>query len=423
MGKNAIVALSLIVAINIASTAFAAPNPFADVPAKHWAYDAVSELSKAGIIDGYGDKTFRGEKTMTRYEMAQLVANAMTKADKADAQVQATINKLAMEFAAELNKLDARVDKLEKKAGKIVFDGETLFEYAKLDSDAHSGSKAFEWRQRLHMNAKFNDQIDYFARIQAGNKMGETGAGNNAMAFTRAGINIRDLVGKDSVLTVGRQPLAIGRGFAFADTDNNDGVLLKNKLGKALVTSYYLSEATETDVKGINVDYTANDQFLFNVGAFQSEKNSVLDKTTEFNEVGFSYEVAKGLNLIGSYVESDATNDPKAFVVQIDYNWKSGMRKKMLYGWEKVVKPLVAHDQGISFSYFKVEPDSLPAYGEGKMKGFGLVGSDNFKGWTIGYQHMLEKNMLFYANYSDLQENVGAPKSDTKTVVGLELYY
>ena len=64
------------------ATAFAVPafaNPFSDVPADHWAYDAVSSLAQAGVIEGYEDGTFRGNKTMTRYEMAQIVAKAMTK--------------------------------------------------------------------------------------------------------------------------------------------------------------------------------------------------------------------------------------------------------------------------------------------------------------------------------------------------------
>jgi len=65
-----------------ASTVFA--GPFADVPARNWAYDAVNQLAKAGIVEGYGDQTFRGDKTITRYEMAIIVAKAMEHADKAD---------------------------------------------------------------------------------------------------------------------------------------------------------------------------------------------------------------------------------------------------------------------------------------------------------------------------------------------------
>jgi len=60
-----------------ASIAFAAANPFEDVPADHWAYDAIAQLAADGVIEGYGDGTYRGDQEITRYEMAQMVARAM----------------------------------------------------------------------------------------------------------------------------------------------------------------------------------------------------------------------------------------------------------------------------------------------------------------------------------------------------------
>ena len=66
-------------ALGVSATAFAA-NPFSDLPAGHWAYGAVAKLAAAGVVDGYPDGTFKGDKTMTRYEMAQIVAKALPKA-------------------------------------------------------------------------------------------------------------------------------------------------------------------------------------------------------------------------------------------------------------------------------------------------------------------------------------------------------
>ena len=86
-------------------SAFAAANPFADVPRDHWAYDAVAELADEGVIEGYGDGTYRGENEITRYEMAQMVAKAMAKEDQANAQQKALIDRLAAEFSAELSNL------------------------------------------------------------------------------------------------------------------------------------------------------------------------------------------------------------------------------------------------------------------------------------------------------------------------------
>lgn len=87
MKKTLTACLGLVFAVAVAMAA----NPFVDVPANHWAYKAVMDLSKAGIVDGMGDGTFKGDKTVTRYEMAQIVAKAMVNADKADAKAKATI--------------------------------------------------------------------------------------------------------------------------------------------------------------------------------------------------------------------------------------------------------------------------------------------------------------------------------------------
>ena len=92
-------------------TAFAATNPFEDVPADHWAYDAIAQLAADGVIEGYGDGTYRGDQEITRFEMAQMVARAMAKGGGN----KAIIDKLAAEFADELNQLGVRVAALEKK--------------------------------------------------------------------------------------------------------------------------------------------------------------------------------------------------------------------------------------------------------------------------------------------------------------------
>ena len=76
MKKSLVLAMAM--ALGVTASAYAA-NPFSDVPAGHWAYDSISKLAAAGVIEGYGDDTFRGDRLMTRYEMAQIVAKAMAK--------------------------------------------------------------------------------------------------------------------------------------------------------------------------------------------------------------------------------------------------------------------------------------------------------------------------------------------------------
>ena len=98
MKKSLVFAMAM--ALGVSATAFAA-NPFSDLPAGHWAYGAVAKLAAAGVVDGYPDGTFKGDKTMTRYEMAEIIYNALSKGAKAEA-------KLVEEFRPELQAMAAQ---------------------------------------------------------------------------------------------------------------------------------------------------------------------------------------------------------------------------------------------------------------------------------------------------------------------------
>lgn len=135
MKKTLVSALTTALVVGAASTTFAAANPFEDVPADHWAYDAVAQLAADGVIEGYGDGTYRGDQEITRYEMAQMVARAMAKGggDKA------LIDKLAAEFADELNSLGVRVAALEKKVDNVKWGGRIRYRYIHMN---HEGGAA-----------------------------------------------------------------------------------------------------------------------------------------------------------------------------------------------------------------------------------------------------------------------------------------
>ena len=135
MKKTMVSALTTALLVGAASTTFAASNPFADVPADHWAYDAVSQLAADGVIEGYGDSTFKGNRNITRYEMAQMVAKAMAKNTKgAD---KALVDKLAAEFAAELNNLGVRVANLERNADMVKWNGMVRYDFERSNYEHH----------------------------------------------------------------------------------------------------------------------------------------------------------------------------------------------------------------------------------------------------------------------------------------------
>ena len=149
-----------------ATTAFAAPNPFSDVTPNDWAYQAVSQLAAEGVVEGYPDGEFKGQQNITRYEMAQMVARAMVKQDQLNAEQQAQLNRLADEFANELNSLGVRVSNLENRVGNVKVTGDARVRWT---DDGIKDEDHFDMRARLQFNAKVADKTTATARITSGN--------------------------------------------------------------------------------------------------------------------------------------------------------------------------------------------------------------------------------------------------------------
>ena len=182
MKKTLVSALTTALVVGAASTTFAAAIPFSDVPADHWAYDAVSQLAADGVIEGYGDTTFRGNQNITRYEMAQMVAKAMAKSDVSAAD-KALIDKLAAEFSDELNNLGVRVANLERNADKVKWNGVLEYTYTSTRHDTQSAAtkskkNVDEYVFRLEPKAEVNKNWDVHARLDANGLM-DTDGGNS----------------------------------------------------------------------------------------------------------------------------------------------------------------------------------------------------------------------------------------------------
>ncbi len=153
MKKSLVLAMAM--ALGVTASAYAA-NPFSDVPAGHWAYDAVNKLAAEGVVDGYPDGTYGGDKLMTRYEMAQIVAKAMAKG--------ANVDKLAAEFADELDSLGVRVANLEKKADNVKVTGEIRYSYRDVDGDVNGNESVL--RSRLWVNGQINEDWSYTGMLE-----------------------------------------------------------------------------------------------------------------------------------------------------------------------------------------------------------------------------------------------------------------
>lgn len=155
-----------------AATAFnvSAANPFADVDTSSWAYQAVSQLSDQGVVDGYPDGTFKGDKNVSRYELAQIIARLMAKENTLNASQKATVDKLAGEYADELKSLGVRVTELEKKTGHINTITELRVQdvprYDNVFKDSKSKHDELSLRVRLNTIANVNDRTTVYSQLE-----------------------------------------------------------------------------------------------------------------------------------------------------------------------------------------------------------------------------------------------------------------
>ncbi|MBQ7704568.1 MAG: S-layer homology domain-containing protein [Selenomonadaceae bacterium] len=77
MEKKILLSLIAVVIFQTNSIVFAAVNPFVDVEPSHWAFEAVTMMANKGIIEGYGDGTYRGNRNITRYEASTVLAKIL----------------------------------------------------------------------------------------------------------------------------------------------------------------------------------------------------------------------------------------------------------------------------------------------------------------------------------------------------------
>ena len=227
------------------TSAFAA-NPFSDVTPQDWAYQAVAQLAAQGVVNGYPDGTFQGQHNITRFEMAQMVAKAMARQERTDAEQQAVINRLANEFSTELNNLGVRVSTLENKVGNFAFTGETRLRYQNSkNEDTNTYKSKFDYRARVQFDATVNDNTKAVVRLAGEKEFGA--AGNPETSIDHA--YVQHNFGKYATATAGRQDLVIGNGLVYDDYfEGAVGTVGKDKLNASVAYGYlqggsYINEA------------------------------------------------------------------------------------------------------------------------------------------------------------------------------------
>ena len=274
MKKSLVLAMTM--ALGVSATAFAA-NPFSDLPAGHWAYASVAKLAAAGVVDGYPDGTFKGDKTMTRYEMAQIVAKALAKgAIGAD-------DKLVGEFADELDNLGVRVAKLEKNADKVKVTGNIRFHYADYSGDTTTPATT-RIRSRLFFTGEINDDWHYVSMLQNQQDL-RSGDGDSGTAFQRGYLEGR--IGNTTKITAGRHNDKFAEGNVYSN--RVDGI--KIQTGKKLKLTAAYGKMASTDDNTFGVSTTSK---------------SIAGK---YWRVGLGGDLGKNFNAEANYVSADDVTD------------------------------------------------------------------------------------------------------------------
>ncbi len=402
MKKKLVASLAAAMVLGIAGTSFAASNPFVDVPAKHWSYDAVTKLASAGIVDGYGDGTFRGDKTISRYEMAQIVAKAMAKSDKATAEQKATIDKLSVEFAEELEGLNVRVTKLEKNSSTIKVTGEARLRYESYDNDDAANTNSLILRTRIHLNGQINDQWGYYGRLESLNNL--RGAKDDDIVKMQNVYVKGNLFG--TTTTIGRFDYVPNFGMIM------DGQLngVKVGFGNALQTEIYYGKQQNKDLWGGDkvtnpaqpnleviagtLKYATSKATTLNGGYYQFKNNDndnyfgTGENSRKVWEAGFRTQLAKDWALKASYGKSDEDENNAASFAQIDYK---GANKSKVGSY------------GAWVGYRDLEASAAPRPTmDGKWaENNGLNGG---KGYEVGFNYTPALNTVLRVKYVDMKK-------------------
>ena len=392
MKKSLVLAMAM--ALGVTASAYAA-NPFSDVPAGHWAYDAVNKLAAEGVVDGYPDGTYGGDKLMTRYEMAQIVAKAMAKG--------ANVDKLAAEFADELDSLGVRVANLEKKADNVKVTGEIRYSYRDVDGDVNSNESVL--RSRLWVNGQINEDWSYTGMFENNQDFGNE-TGDDKIDFARAYVEGRvgglDVVaGRYNEVTFSGNILDAN--LDMAKVSYGDKIKVSAAAGKAYDSVEVDEEADKLLDSDDRIYIGSIEAALGDIDAYVAyfKTNSDMDK--EIWNVGASYGFGD-FTLSAEYMRGDKEHYANA--------GKDGWWADLAWKGAEADQP---GSYGIHAGYYDQSPSAyiMPTTDAQYF-------DDGYKGWNVGVSYTFAKNIVGMVNYWDMESQT--TNKDAQTIFS-ELYF
>ena len=452
--KTALLALAFAA---LSATAFAADgaDSFSDVPKDHWSYEALDYLAKNGVIEGYTDGTFQGNRTMSRYEMAAITARAM-QASNLDIGARSVLEKLEKEYGSELATLRAQVEqntedirKNREAIERFKVHGfvRTQYDYDKnTDADTLDRS-ANRFYMDLRLDMKVNDiwtvkaQSETNRHYNNGHLRGENAMNENAQQtwsghdgnFQRIWVEAQQ---DGRWLNLGRA----WRGLGFQNVlfgNESDGFQFGIPIkGTNLTASGFWMASTGAGNKeslyGVGLWGAVGHNFDINVayarsslGKNESYTSGLIDHyeadpvthrvfpvyrdndRTNMRSYGYvisaATNVAKNVRVIGDYVQTDADEQNKSVALRLNY---------------KGTKLDDVGSFGVYARYVR--------YGaNGWLAGDDEWGStwNGTKGWIVGFKYVPWKNVEWETLFSRQKRDYGTSAEYNRSLLRTQLDY
>jgi len=315
--KKLVLTLTLVFLLSLTGSVFAA-NPFELVPTDNWVYGAIDSLVQSGIYVGYSEVNFQKSKTLTRNELAILVAKAMANGKNAGADQKATIDKLAAEFKTELEALGVKAD--SSTAG-VNFSGHYRLRYQNLTDDKTKSNNFHQFYSQIELDATAKITDFWTANLAVeGYRNFYTDAGRTNGTFSSAwgyskdnsyngafdltGASVTGQVGC-VMMTVGKFTNTFGSGLIFDDYLSG----VKFEFGKAVKTKLLYGEADS------------------NIEANTPSSSSYLYKLDKVISAEFVYSLSKASMLTGSLQNWQSKTAGVGSMTVCDLNVTSALNK------------------------------------------------------------------------------------------------
>ena len=441
----------------LSATAFAADgaDSFSDVPKDHWSYEALDYLAKNGVIEGYTDGTFQGNRTMSRYEMAAITARAM-QASNLDIGARSVLEKLEKEYGSELATLRAQVEqntediqKNREAIERFKVHGfvRTQYDYDKnTDADTLDRS-ANRFYMDLRLDMKVNDiwtvkaQSETNRHYNNGHLRGENAMNENAQQtwsghdgnFQRIWVEAQQ---DGRWLNLGRAWRGLGfqnvlfgnesdgfqfgipikgtnltaSGFWMASTGaGNKESLYGVGLWGAVGHNFDINVAYARSSLGKNESYTSGLIDHYEVNPMTNIVFPVYRNNDRTNMRSYGYvvsaatNVAKNVRVIGDYVQTDADEQNKSVALRLNY---------------KGTKLDDVGSFGVYARYVR--------YGaNGWLAGDDEWGStwNGTKGWIVGFKYVPWKNVEWETLFSRQKRDYGTSAEYNRSLLRTQLDY